>query len=29
MLAIGRIALSGSAADLARDPELRRSYLGH
>jgi len=25
----GRIALSGSAADLARDPELRRSYLGH
>jgi branched-chain amino acid transport system ATP-binding protein len=25
----GRIALSGSAADLARDPDLRRSYLGH
>jgi branched-chain amino acid transport system ATP-binding protein len=25
----GRIALSGPAADLARDPELRRSYLGH
>ena len=25
----GRIALSGRAADLARDPELRRSYLGH
>jgi branched-chain amino acid transport system ATP-binding protein len=25
----GRIALSGKAADLARDPELRKSYLGH
>lgn len=25
----GRIALSGSAADLARDPDLRKSYLGH
>ena len=25
----GRIALSGSAGDLARDPDLRRSYLGH
>jgi branched-chain amino acid transport system ATP-binding protein len=25
----GRIALSGNAADLARDPDLRRSYLGH
>ncbi len=25
----GRIALSGSAADLAQDPELRKSYLGH
>ena len=25
----GRIALSGQAADLARDPELRKSYLGH
>ena len=25
----GRIALSGSAADLARNPDLRRSYLGH
>ncbi|MGZ5903784.1 MAG: ABC transporter ATP-binding protein [Reyranella sp.] len=25
----GRIALSGRAADLAQDPELRRSYLGH
>ena len=25
----GRIALSGQAADLAQDPELRKSYLGH
>jgi branched-chain amino acid transport system ATP-binding protein len=25
----GRIALSGPAADLARHPELRKSYLGH
>jgi branched-chain amino acid transport system ATP-binding protein len=25
----GRIALSGKAADLAQDPALRRSYLGH
>jgi branched-chain amino acid transport system ATP-binding protein len=25
----GRIALSGNAADLAQDPELRKSYLGH
>ncbi|MGD9881145.1 MAG: ABC transporter ATP-binding protein [Reyranella sp.] len=25
----GRITLSGKAADLAQDPELRRSYLGH
>jgi branched-chain amino acid transport system ATP-binding protein len=25
----GRIALSGTAADLAQDPELRKSYLGH
>ena len=25
----GRIALSGGAADLARNPDLRRSYLGH
>jgi branched-chain amino acid transport system ATP-binding protein len=25
----GRIALSGQAADLARDPGLRKSYLGH
>ena len=25
----GRIALSGSAADLARDPDLRKRYLGH
>ena len=25
----GRIALSGKAADLAQDPELRKSYLGH
>ena len=25
----GRIALSGSAADLAQNPDLRRSYLGH
>ena len=25
----GRIALSGKAHDLAQDPELRRSYLGH
>jgi branched-chain amino acid transport system ATP-binding protein len=25
----GRIALSGEAADLAQDPELRKSYLGH
>jgi branched-chain amino acid transport system ATP-binding protein len=25
----GRIALSGRAADLAQDPELRKSYLGH
>ena len=25
----GRIALSGAAADLARHPELRKSYLGH
>jgi len=25
----GRITLSGAAAELARDPELRRSYLGH
>ncbi|MFZ5780366.1 MAG: ABC transporter ATP-binding protein [Pseudomonadota bacterium] len=25
----GRISLSGTAADLARDPGLRRSYLGH
>ena len=25
----GRIALSGSAADLARDPDLRTRYLGH
>ena len=25
----GRITLSGKAADLARDPGLRRSYLGH
>jgi branched-chain amino acid transport system ATP-binding protein len=25
----GRITLSGKAADLAQDPELRKSYLGH
>ncbi len=25
----GRIALSGAASELAQDPELRRSYLGH
>ena len=25
----GRIGLSGKAADLAQDPELRKSYLGH
>ena len=25
----GRVALSGSATDLARDPDLRHSYLGH
>jgi branched-chain amino acid transport system ATP-binding protein len=25
----GRIALSGKATDLAQDPELRKSYLGH
>ncbi|WP_395710051.1 ABC transporter ATP-binding protein [Reyranella sp.] len=25
----GRITLSGQAADLAQDPELRKSYLGH
>jgi branched-chain amino acid transport system ATP-binding protein len=25
----GRVTLSGKAADLAQDPELRRSYLGH
>jgi branched-chain amino acid transport system ATP-binding protein len=25
----GRIALSGKAGDLAQDPELRKSYLGH
>jgi branched-chain amino acid transport system ATP-binding protein len=25
----GRITLSGKAADLAQDPDLRRSYLGH
>ena len=25
----GRIALSGKAAELAQDPELRKSYLGH
>jgi branched-chain amino acid transport system ATP-binding protein len=25
----GRIALSGNAADLAQDPELRKTYLGH
>jgi branched-chain amino acid transport system ATP-binding protein len=25
----GRIALSGKASDLAQDPELRKSYLGH
>ena len=25
----GRIALSGNAADLAQNPDLRRSYLGH
>jgi branched-chain amino acid transport system ATP-binding protein len=25
----GRITLSGKAADLAQNPELRRTYLGH
>src|SRR5258705_61470 len=25
----GRVTLSGKAADLAQDPDLRRSYLGH
>jgi branched-chain amino acid transport system ATP-binding protein len=25
----GRIALSGKADDLAQDPALRKSYLGH
>jgi ABC-type branched-subunit amino acid transport system ATPase component len=25
----GRIALSGTAGELAENPELRRTYLGH